>query len=46
MPEEGINSHLKVLAMLSRRLMHEDFRDALKEAKTPKEVLDLIYTMN
>lgn len=46
MPEEGINSHLRVLAMLSRRLMHEDFRDALKEAKTKAEVLELIYTMN
>jgi fructose-specific phosphotransferase system IIA component len=46
MPEEGINSHLKVLAMLSRRLMHEDFRDQLKEAKTKSEVLELIYTMN
>ena len=46
MPEEGINSHLRVLAMLSRRLMHEDFRDELKEAKTKTEVLELIYTMN
>lgn len=46
MPEEGINSHLKVLAMLSRKLMHEDFRESLKEARTKEEVLALIYTMD
>lgn len=45
MPEDGTNAHLKVLAMLSRKLMHRDFREALLEAKTEKEVLDLLYTM-
>ena len=46
MPEDGTNTHLKVLAMLSRKLMHEDFREALLEASSIEETLDLIYTMN
>ncbi len=46
MPEDGTNAHLKVLAMLSRKLMHATFRDALLEAKTKEEVLELLYTMN
>ena len=46
MPEDGTNAHLKVLAMLSRKLMHSDFREALLEAKTKEEVLSLLYTMN
>ncbi|RJX23977.1 MAG: PTS fructose transporter subunit IIA [Acholeplasma sp.] len=46
MPEDGTNAHLKVLAMLSRKLMYEDYRQALFEAKTIEETLDLIYTMN
>lgn len=46
MPEDGTNAHLKVLAMLSRKLMHEDYREALFEAKTIEDTLALIYTMN
>ncbi len=46
MPEDGTNAHLKVLAMLSRKLMHEDYREALFDAKTVEETLSLIYTMN
>lgn len=46
MPEDGTNAHLKVLAMLSRKLMHSDFRDRLLEAKTKEEILSLLYTMN
>lgn len=46
MPEDGTNAHLKVLAMLSRKLMHEHFRDALKEAKTKQEALTLLGTMD
>lgn len=46
MPEDGTQSHLKVLAMLSRKLMHRDYRDALLDAKTKEEVLSLLYTMD
>lgn len=46
MPEDGTNAHLKVLAMLSRKLMHQDFRDSLLEATSSEEVLKLLYTMD
>ncbi len=46
MPEDGTNAHLKVLAMLSRKLMHSDFREALLETKTKEDILKLLYTMN
>lgn len=34
--------HLEVLARLMQMLMHEDFTDKLKAAKTPQEFLDII----
>ena len=34
--------HLDVLARLMQMLMHEDFTDKLKAAKTPQEFLDII----
>lgn len=34
--------HLKALANLSRLLMHEEFRNALLNAKTPSEVLNIV----
>ena len=45
MPEDSANQHLKVLALLSRKLMHESFRESLMLAKTKEEVLALLYTM-
>ncbi len=41
-PKDGVNLHLKVLAMLSRSLIHEGFRKELLEAKTNEEVYDLL----
>jgi len=46
MPEDGTNAHLKVLAMLSRKLMHQAFRESLREATSIEEVLKLLYTMD
>lgn len=46
MPESGSNSHLQVLALLSRNLIHEEFRDQLLEAKTSQEVLDILHTID
>lgn len=46
MPEDGTNAHLKVLAMLSRKLMHQAFRESLREATSKEEVLKLLYTMD
>ena len=45
MPDGSANQHLKVLALLSRKLMHESFRESLMLAKTKEEVLALLYTM-
>ena len=38
-PKEN-NLHLKILAALSRKLMHQDFRDALMASTTKAEVLE------
>lgn len=36
------NDHLKILIAISKKLMHEDFRKALDNAKTPDDVLDVL----
>lgn len=42
-PEEGASDeHLKILALLSRKLMDEEFRGKLMEAKDEEEILDLL----
>ena len=41
-PEGEANTHLAILAQLSRLLMHQDFADALRAAKTPEEFLKVI----
>lgn len=46
MPENGGNLHLKALAKLSRNLIHESFRTALEEAKTKKEVLEILKNID
>ena len=39
---EFANLHLKVLAVLSKNLVHEDFRESLRAASTTDEVYDLL----
>lgn len=39
---EFANLHLKVLAVLSKKLVHEDFRESLRAAATVDEVYDLL----
>ncbi|MDF1494815.1 PTS sugar transporter subunit IIA [Caproiciproducens sp. CPB-2] len=34
--------HLQILASISRKLVHEEFRELIAKAKTPKEILKLI----
>ncbi len=46
MPEDGANLHLKALAMLSRHLMHEAFRDKLMKVETKEAFLNLIKQMD
>lgn len=41
-PEGEHNLHVTVLSQLARRLVHERFRTALREAGTPEEVVDLM----
>ena len=41
-PEGEHNLHVTVLSQLARRLVHERFRTALREAETPEEVVDLM----
>ncbi|MBU1141387.1 MAG: fructose PTS transporter subunit IIA [Firmicutes bacterium] len=46
MPAEGTNSHLRALALLSRNLIHEDFRNQLMEAKTAENALAILETID
>lgn len=39
--EQASNEHLKILAMLSRALMNDYFREQLSEAKTSEEILTI-----
>ena len=41
-PEGEHNLHVTVLSQLARRLVHERFRTALREAQTPEEVVELM----
>lgn len=41
-PYDGANLHLKVLAMLSRSLLHENFREELMHATSAQEVLNIL----
>ena len=41
-PEGEHNLHVTVLSRLARRLIHESFRSALRSARTPEEVVDLM----
>ena len=41
-PEGEHNLHVTVLSQLARRLVHARFRDALRSAETPEEVVDLM----
>lgn len=41
-PDESGSAHMKLLAKLSRALVRRDFVAALREAKTPEEVSELI----
>lgn len=45
-PEKNAgNTHLKILAALSRSLMHEEFRDSLRKASSEKAVLELLMDL-
>ncbi|QTL99846.1 PTS fructose transporter subunit IIA [Iocasia frigidifontis] len=41
-PEKSKDQHLKLLAKLSRMLVHEDFREALLQVSTPEGLREVI----
>ena len=45
-PEENVgNEHLQILIAISRKLIHEDFRNQLLTAQSPKEVLAILQSL-
>ena len=40
--EEQSDLHLRALANLSRKLMHEEFRESILNAKSKKEIIDIL----
>lgn len=43
-PKSGSNVHLEILSQLARKLMDSEFRNKLKSAETPQQVLDILNT--
>ncbi|WP_286958011.1 MULTISPECIES: PTS sugar transporter subunit IIA [Arsenicicoccus] len=41
-PEGGGEDHLKILAMLARKLMRAEFKESLRNAVTPAEVVQIV----
>lgn len=41
-PEDSADTHLKVLSSLSRKLMHQDVRDALMKAETYDAIIQIL----
>jgi fructose PTS system EIIA component len=41
-PEGADDLHVRVLSRLARRLIHEEFRTALREAGSPEAVFDIV----
>lgn len=41
-PEAKASEHLKMLAQISRKLMSEEFRENIRIAKTPEEILSIL----
>jgi PTS system nitrogen regulatory IIA component len=44
-PEDSHDQHLKLLAQLSRNLVHDDFRDKLLDAKDETEIMSILETL-
>ncbi|WP_409485601.1 PTS sugar transporter subunit IIA [Arsenicicoccus dermatophilus] len=43
-PEGGGEDHLKILALLARKLMRAEFKESLRGARTPAEVVQIVRT--
>ncbi|WP_379131791.1 PTS sugar transporter subunit IIA [Paenibacillus sp. sgz500958] len=45
-PKENVgNEHLQILVALSRKLIHEDFRNSLLQAGSKQEIIDILKNM-
>ncbi|MRN53627.1 PTS sugar transporter subunit IIA [Paenibacillus monticola] len=45
-PQENVgNEHLKILVALSRKLIHDEFRESLLNASTKQELIDILKNM-
>ncbi len=42
-PEGESDLHITLLSRLARKLVHDEFRDALRSAATPADVIDIIH---
>lgn len=40
--EQGADEHIKILSTLSRKFMHEEFRNALKGAETASDIISVL----
>lgn len=46
-PEKNAgNDHLKILIAISKKLMHEDFREELRGASTPEDILAILRAVD
>lgn len=43
-PEDAGTAHLKILASISRKLMKQEFRDGLRNAKSPSELIEFLQS--
>lgn len=43
-PEDAGSAHLKILASISGKLMKQDFRDGLRSAKSPAELMQFLQS--
>ncbi|NQX83508.1 MAG: PTS sugar transporter subunit IIA [Mycoplasmataceae bacterium] len=41
-PEDNASEHLQILAKISRKLMNKDFRNSIKSAKNPDDILVIL----
>lgn len=41
-PVDNADEHLKILTTISRKLMNKDFRNEIKESKTPEEIIKVL----
>ena len=41
-PENSDDTHIRILTSFARKLMHKEFRDGLRNAVNPAEIIELL----